>query len=496
MAPLKKIILFNPKTSDISRRKGVLPLALLSISARLYADGYQIVIIDEAIDSFSDEILDGALCFGISAMIGYQIYSALNIAKRIKKLHPEIPIVWGGWHPSIQPEQTAKNEHVDYLVRGQGENTFYELIKAIEQNGGFESILGLTYKCDGQIRSNPDRPIVDLNILPHLPYDLIDMQKYIHASEFGNRTVNYLSSIGCPFNCGFCAEQLVHHRKWFALTAERVLSDLKYLIQNYDIDSVVINDSEFFIDEKRVIDICRGMIDNGFHIKWGNVNGRADILLRYQEDTWNLMRTSGLQSILTGAETYDPVILKLINKKISVEDTKEFSKRAQKFGITIKFSMMIGLPIKERQKTVYQEFTETIDFINSMYRVNPDNMFLLFLYTPFPGTPLYHRSIELGYRGPDSLEEWGLFLQGLNSMSTPWTDEKITEIVYQSNFYFPFVSNMVHKVILGYPLLIRAFVLPVERILYVLMKWRLNTKFFAFPMEYFILKQVMKWTNR
>lgn len=496
MTSSRKIILFNPKTSDISRRKGVLPLALLSISSKLNTEGYHIVIIDEATDSFSEEVLDGALCFGVSAMIGYQIYSALSMAKRIRKLHPGIPIVWGGWHPSIQPEQTAENDHVDYLVRGQGEETFYELIKALEQNVGFETILGLTYKRDGQIRSNPDRPIVDPNTFPHLPYELIDMPKYIHASEFGKRTINYLTSIGCPFNCGFCAEQLVHHRKWYPLTAERVLKDLAYLIHTYGIDSVVINDSEFFINEKRVVEICRGMIDTGFHIKWGNVNGRADILLRYQEETWNLMRKSGLQSILTGAETYDPIILKLINKKISIENTIDFSKRAKKFGIIIKFSMMIGLPIKDRQKTIYREFAETIDFINMLYRVNPDNMFLLFMYTPFPGTPLYNRSVELGYQGPQSLEEWGLFLQGLNSMLTPWTDEKISEIVYQVNFYFPFVSNMVHNVILGYPLLKKTVALPVERILYVIMKWRLRTKFFAFPVEYLALKQVMKWMNR
>ena len=429
MSSSKKIVLFNPKTSDISRRKGVLPLALLSISAKLKEEGYKIVILDEAIDSFSEELLDGSLCFGISAMIGYQIYSALKMAKRIRKLHPEIPIIWGGWHPSIQPEQTAENDNVDYLVRGQGEQTFYELIKALEQNDGFETILGLTYKRDGQIRSNPDRPIVDPNNLPRLPFQLINMQKYIHVSEFGKRTINYLSSIGCPFNCGFCAEKLVHHRKWFPLTPERVLNDLEYLIGTYGVDSVVINDSEFFINEKRVAQICRGMIDRGFHIKWGNVNGRADILMRYQEETWDLMRKSGLQSILTGAETYDPTILRLINKKISIEDTINFSKRARKFGTIIKFSMMIGLPIKDRTKTIYQEFTETIDFMNMMYQINPDNMFLLFLYTPFPGTPLYNRSVELGYQGPNSLEEWGLFLNGLNSMSTPWTDEKISEIV-------------------------------------------------------------------
>ncbi len=175
-----KIVLFNPQTSEISRQKGILPLALLAISGRLSDEGYDILILDEVLNTLSDEILDDAFVFGIGAMIGYQINSALKVAKRIRKFHPDLPIIWGGWHPSIQSEQTIKSRYVDFVIRGQGEHTFYELIKSLDkQETDLSHIKGLTYKINGKIHSNPDRPLVDPNSFPRLPYHLIDMEKYI-----------------------------------------------------------------------------------------------------------------------------------------------------------------------------------------------------------------------------------------------------------------------------------------------------------------------------
>ncbi len=428
--------------SEISRRKGVLPLSLLSIARQLDPEKYEIKIMDEATERISYEAVEGALCCGISAMIGYQINSALKFAKRIRKLYPDVPLVWGGWHPSILPEQTIRNECVDFVVRGQGEITFSELVNALATNKGFGDILGLTYKVNGEIKSNPDRPIVDPNEFAPLPYHLIDMKKFIHGSEFGTDSP-YLSSIGCPFSCGFCAEQVVYGKRWLPLSAGRVISDFKSLINQYKIDSIIINDSNFFVNEERVAEICDGMLKEGMGIKWGNANGRTDQLTKYKAKTWQLLSESGLQSILTGAETYDDGILKVINKGATVEDTTGVASIASKYAIKIKFSFMIGLPIADRKESMNQEFGRMIDFINSLYKVNSHNHFLLFLYTPFPGTPLYDKSIALGYKGPTSLEEWGAFLEGLNHSCTPWTDRHLAEKVYQANFYFPFLSDSV-----------------------------------------------------
>ena len=473
-----------------------MPLALLSIARGLDVEKYEIVIIDEAVESFPEEVVQDALCVGISAMIGYQINSALKLAKRIRTLYPKVPLVWGGWHPSILPEETAASDFVDYVIRGQGEITFSELVDALEGNRTLDSVLGLTYKVNGEIKSNLDRHLSDPNGFPPLPYYLINMKKYIHASEFGARTVTYLSSIGCPFSCGFCAEQVVYGKRWLPLKSERVISDFKYLKEQYNIDSIIINDSNFFTNEKRVAKICENMISEGLNLKWGNANGRTDQLVKFQRKTWQLMRNSGLQCILTGAETYDDGILEIINKEATIEDTVRLTCIANEFGVKIKFSFMIGLPIAKRKVSVDDEFESVIDFINQLYKVNNKNHFLLFLYTPFPGTPLYRKSIELGYESPNSLEAWGEFLEGLNHASTPWINMDLAEKVYQVSFYFPFISNSAYDIITQYPLAIRWMLLPFERMLYMVMRFRIKHKFFDFPVEFNVIKLIFKLLKR
>lgn len=489
---MKKIVLFNPIPSGISRRKGVLPLALLSIARMLDKSKYDVTIIDESVEDFPETIIEDALCFGISAMIGYQINSALSLAKKIRNRYKSVPIVWGGWHASILPEQTIQNENVDFVVRGQGEVTFAELINALGGNHDFENIAGITYKKDGGVITNPARPLIDPNIFSPIQYDLIDMEKFIHSSEFGSRTITYLSSIGCPFSCGFCAEQVVYGRKWLPLSVDRVISDFKMLKKKYKIDSIIINDSNFFVNQDRVAEICRRMITENIGLKWGNANGRTDQLSRYREATWELMRNSGLQCILTGAETYDDGILSIINKGATVEDTITFSRIAKKHDVKVKFSLMVGLPIADRKKTLKEEFDETINFINILYKENSKNHFLLFLYTPFPGTPLYYKSIELGYKAPSSLDEWGKFLEGLNHVSTPWTDTRIADRIYQVNFYFPFISNSVFDIVKHYPVPLNWLAIAFERILFLVMRIRLKYKLFNLPVEYFVIKSIFR----
>jgi anaerobic magnesium-protoporphyrin IX monomethyl ester cyclase len=490
---MKKIVLINPLTSEISRQKGVLPLALLSISTKLDQEDYEIVILDEALDSLSPEIFKNSICIGIGAMIGYQIGNALKIAKKIKAIYPETPLVWGGWHPSIEPTQTAENEYVDFVVRSQGEATFYELVKAIESGGDYEGILGLTFKKNGVVHHNSDRPLIDPNELEPLPYHLIDMHRYVHESELGKRTVTYLSSVGCPHRCGFCAEQLVHGRTWLPLSAERVVSDIQSLYDTFGIDSLFMSDSDFFINEKRTVEICKGLIDERIDIKWGNVNGRSDELVRYEDSTWELMEKSGLQSIATGAEASDEDALVLINKGATVADTIELAKIASNHNIIIKFSLMIGLPIVDDSYSMRKEFTDMIDFILSMYKISRNNEFLLFMYTPFPGTPLFTKSIELGFKSPATLDEWGEFITGLNTPSTPWTDMKIADRVYQVNFYFPFISSTAEKVARNSPIPLRWIALFGVKILGSLMRLRLKYKFFAFPFEYKSIRLAFKF---
>lgn len=293
---MKKIVLFRPKTSPDYDYLG-LPLSLLGLASLLEKD-YEIKIVDAPVDrDYLEKVMnsiEGALCLGISTMTGYQISEGLEVAKAVKEKHPDIPIIWGGFHPTIFPEQTIQSDYVDIVVRGWGITTFKELVDALANNKPLENIQGITFVQDGKIISTPDRPFEDINAFPRFPFHLIDdMNRYVANTEFASRSISYVSSYGCPFRCAFCAENKVSKRRWSGLKPERVVDDIEYLVKNYGINGIAFVDNNFFVDEERVRGICKLLIERNLNIKWGFAEGRAEQLVRYEEDTWELMIKSG-----------------------------------------------------------------------------------------------------------------------------------------------------------------------------------------------------------
>lgn len=375
-------------------------------------------------------------------MTGYQIVDGLRVARVVKKRYPDLPIVWGGWHPSVCPDQTISNPSVDIVVRGQGERTFAELVHKLKDDLSLEDVLGITYKHDGKIIRNPDRPFEDINNFPPLPYHLIDLEKYVGPSEFGSHTIRYISSYGCPFNCGFCAEPEVHGRHWSSLRAERVVNDLEHLINKYKIDSIWFVDSNFFVDQSRGREICSGIIERGLNIRWF-ADGRVDLLLRFNRSTWDLMKKSGCAAILVGAESGSQEVLNLINKGITVEDTIRFAELCAAHGIKIVFSFMLGFPhvLGIFNQTVKEEFNQTHKLINKIY--NFAHNIVWFIYTPYPGTALWNSSIQCGLNEPKTLEKWARFDYTPRKRSpTPWVPDKYVETLRILNEYiFPFITG-------------------------------------------------------
>ncbi|MCK4829547.1 cobalamin-dependent protein [bacterium] len=491
----KKVLLCNPKPAYLSIKKGVLPLSLLAISTLLDMDGYKIIIINYDDENKKEKLLhncEDSICVGITSMTGYQIKDGLNMARLIKDHNPNARIVFGGWHPTILSEQTLKNPYVDIVVKGQGERTFYNLVKALGTDGDLTLIEGICYKNNGRIICNKNAPIEDPNTFPRLPFHLIDVNSYASISEYGKRTINYITSIGCPFRCGFCVEPNVYKRRWKPLSVERVLNDIEFLRDTYDIDSIMINDSNFFVDEQRVKKISSGIKKLG--IKWGKVNGRADQLSRFSEETWELLSESNLHSILVGTESCRQEDLDIIGKDAKVEDTYRLIEIAKKFNVALELSLMIGLPKKRRTRTLKQELYDMIDDILKLNNISSNNYYLLFIYTPYPGNPLYDKSVSIGFQAPESLEEWSNF--ELYYANTPWVDKEVGKLVVQVNYYLRFVSKKVHKIIMQIRFPLNYIFLPAEYCITKLALLRLKKKFFALPVEFFVMEKIVEFYNR
>lgn len=414
----KKIVLFMPTPVSYARSWRGAPLSLLAISRILAQEGYEIKIISRFLsDNPEEEVLKEAkdsICLGITAMIGFQIRDGLKIARLVKKKYPKLPIVWGGWHPSILPEETVANKYVDIVVKGQGERTFTKLVHALEEGKNLGGIAGISYQQNGRVYSNKVRPLEDINNFPPLPYHLIDVEKCITPTEYGQRSLFYLSSYGCPFRCGFCVEPIVYKRHWTGLAAERVVEDWAFLVKKYCLDTIVVSDSNFFVDKKRVYDICRGLLKKRVKVKWRHANGRIPQLVNYEPEIWEVMEKSGCGLINTGAESGSQQALNLIKKDMEVSDIIKFSCLCEKYNIKVQFSFLVGLPwskdAQENEKLIEQEYQNTISLIDRLYQISNRNRFTYYIYLPYPGAPLFNRAVSLGLKIPRSLEGWSNYL--------------------------------------------------------------------------------------
>lgn len=488
---MKKVVLYNPQADQIYWKKGHPPLALLAVSSLLEQEGYEIEIFDYREKKALLGSIEGSICLGISCITGYQIRDGLLLAQAARQSYPRIPIVWGGWHPTLLPEQTIENEFVDIIVRGQGERIFPELVKTIESHGELSRVLGITYKESGEIFSNPDRPVEDINAFPPLPYHLIDMEKYVARTRLGRRTIGYITSYGCPFHCGFCAEQRVNGRRWNALRSQRVIADIRNLVMAYGVDSIILSDNNFFVDEKRTRDICEGV--KGLCIVWGQVNGRTDTLSRYSPKTWKLMRESGLQYILTGAESGTQECLDIIQKEATLKDTLDFARIASQYGIRIQFSLFIGAPSLKKGYTIEEEIDSTLALIYQLHRINKNNEFLTFVYAPYPGTPLYDVAKQLGFREPERFEDWAYF--DLNERHIPWVSERQTKLTRDLSYYLFFISGSLRRTIIHYPFVIRIFLTLAAAPFCLSVLLRFKYKFFSVPIELFVIRIILTTKN-
>ena len=407
----KEVVLVFPGKSSIRPQ---LPLSCLFLAETLERNGYAVKIIDMRIEGYSpsDLTLDDVICVGISIMTSPMILDGIRFARQVRANSPHIPIIWGGIHASLLPDQTIANEYVDIVVRDEGELTLLELIQRIQSGSSLENVRGITYKENGAVKVNPDREWMNLDEIGTLPYHLLDMNKY-NTTEF-----TYQSSRGCPHGCGFCYNRAFNKRSYRFRSSENVLRDLEYIVNKFHPEQINFDDDNFFVNSKRVEEICNGLLERDLGITWYGTC-RIDYFSEYSSEFVNLLRDSGCKMMLFGAESGSSDILQLIDKDIGVEDTISVINKCQESGIVPILSFMCGFPGETRQETY-----KTLALIDRIKEISPTARINgLFLYTPFPNTPLANVLPEWDYHPPANLEDWGGFLYGHVSDQT-WLDSK------------------------------------------------------------------------
>lgn len=417
------------------------PLALLTIAAPLLEAGYSVKIIDQRINGewkqeLLDSIVDETLCVGITSMTGRQLLYALEASVTVKE-NTDVPVVWGGIHASLLPDQTLKDKNIDFVVQGEGEMTFLELIRVLKNKSGqFDGIDGLWYKENGSIKKNSPRDFLDINTLPRIPFELVDLIKYDLDDA-----IPIFTSRGCAHRCGFCYNLKYSNRRWRGMSPERVIDDLKYYISKYKPNKIIFRDDNFFQDLKRSRKICESMINEGIKVRWRG-SCRIDYIKRMSERDFQIIRDSGFEDFGFGLESGSDKILKIMKKDITPEDINNGTKILQQRGMLYGGSFVCGYPGETEE-----DFDETMDFITNLFTTDPSFTFVMFLYVPYPGNEAYESLINLyGFKFPERIEDWAIFhfahdtavtavgkANSFYSYKTPWMTDSHKEKVYKAD---------------------------------------------------------------
>ena len=396
------IILFHPRATK--PRNCRMPLAILALAAVLEGrEAYAIVdgnLDDTPLDSIL-ELIDRhpVELLGVSVMPGPQMVAGMEVSREVRRLRPNIPIVWGGYFPSIYPDAALNARYVDYVVRGQGEETLLELIEFIRGQRDLSTIHGLSYKdAFGLHRSNPERAMKGPDSFPWVPYHRIPVERYLRPSFFGKRTAVHHASIGCPFNCSFCGVHAAYGRDEKMESPERTFEILQHLVSLYGADSVQFYDMNFFLREDHARKLCDLIAPLG--LRWW-CEARVDIMSRYSDETMAVIARAGCTMIFFGAESGADWVLKDMQKGITTEQTLVMARRTRQFGIIPEFSFVVGNPRDPETDT-----RETLDFIRKIKRINPDSEIIIQHYTPTPQPGQMYGEVDDKITFPSTPAEW------------------------------------------------------------------------------------------
>ncbi len=395
------------------------PLSLLTIAGAVSDLDHEIDILDMNVNySYtSDELTEKIRHYnliGITCMTN-TFKVVLNICKIAKK--NSIPTLLGGFHPTLVPNIIDEFDCIDMICRGEGDNTFRELLEGKPKH----QILGLSYRENGNVIHNPDRPqIEDLNKLAFPKNDLVnpDPYHYIWVPAWVCET-----SRGCPFNCNFCCVTQFHKGKYRTKSPERVIRELMRIPPTTKL--VFFTDDNFSLQRKRVMRICELLEKTKLSKRLMFVcQSRVDDIAN-NPDMVEAMSNAGFICFFLGFESFKQLSLDNMHKQYTLDKVSKCIKLCHKNGIMVFGSFIIG-NIGETVEDTWKTFKLMKELELDMMMTNP--------ITPFPGTPLYEEAVKKGWIPEDfRWEKWDIS----PVMNTPdMTIDEIQNLLDESYRFF------------------------------------------------------------
>lgn len=364
-----------------------MPLGLCYIAAVLRERGHKVKILDCLAEDYSHREINGNKTtyglsdekiikrvkefnpdvVGCSALFTIQIENVKKMCTLIKRINSNIVTVIGGMHATIKPRELLSNKNIDFIIKGEADYTFAELVDALENNKDYSNIDGIGYKdMNGIHIKKKEKYIEDLDGLPFPARDLLNIKKYFDAGLAhgfllkDKRNINLITSRGCPGGCIFCTVQLMWGRKFRARSPENVLTEFEQIINDFKVNHIQFEDDNLTFDIDRVKKILQGMIDRKLNLKWNTPNGVS--LWRMDAETLYLMKRAGCYYLKVAVESGNQrVLTEVIRKPQRLDRIIPLIKYARKIGLKVGSFFVVGLPGEKKE-----EMQDSFDFVHKV----------------------------------------------------------------------------------------------------------------------------------
>jgi len=367
---------------DVAFNASAPHLGIAYLASILRNHGHQVRVIDSQAEGITFEGFKQKLKIEKPELVGFtafteQVEEAASAAKAVKDLNSNIPVMVGGCHPSVLPQETLNEfPSFDFAIVGEGENTILDLVERLIQKGSLADLSGVVYREGSKISVNPPREYIqDLDSLPFPAYDLFPLDRYKNYYRILNRGRNLplLTSRGCPFSCIFCYKLMGSQVR--LRSVDNVVEEIRYWVEYYSVRQLFIMDESFTINRDRALKICEAIIRDGLHhqISFG-CETRVDLVDR---EILKMLKNAGCFMVSYGVESGNSKVLKNTYKGITLGQVEVAFRLTREAGIKSQANFIFGFP--------HEEEKQVQDSINLAMKINPDYCVFNIL-SPFPGT--------------------------------------------------------------------------------------------------------------
>jgi anaerobic magnesium-protoporphyrin IX monomethyl ester cyclase len=481
---------FPPSTALVGWRLMVTPpMGIAYLASAVRNAGYEVACLDMVVEApFQETVINGTVSrlgltydqtmekiaawkpdvVGLSCIFSNQWPATRELAKRIKAADSDVIVVAGGGHPTFLSQLCMEDAPLDFIIRGEGEEGFVELLNRIRKSRPLDDVDGLVYRDGDFIRANPKVNLIeDLDSIAFPAHDLLDLERYFKIalpmgySMMSPRNVPIVTSRGCPCHCTFCSSTYLWGKQYRTRSASNVLQELDWLVDKFRIEEIKVQDDNLTVNKKRVMEIFRGMIERPYHLHWNTPNGIA--IWTLDKEMLTMMKDSGCFEMTMAIESGNQNVLdNLIRKPLKLDKVREINKVARELGIVRIAYFLIGFPGETKEQIM-----DTIKFSRELRL----DLSAIFLYNQLPGSELFERCAKNG-----SITERGFFEIGNQYFSAvvdsdEWTSKQLEILIhwehlrnYLAIFRSPYlVARMYYKAFRYQPSFFKFFLLRTSR---------------------------------